>query len=108
MSYTYSLLRFVPDPARGEFVNFGLLVGDDDAGDWELRLIQNLRRAKAIDERGALQVALAFVDTLETHIGALEQLPETATVQPISTELVELLATEMRNVVQLSDPAPVV
>ena len=25
MGYSYSLLRFVPDPARGEFVNFGPL-----------------------------------------------------------------------------------
>lgn len=107
MSYHYSLLRFVPDPARGEFVNFGLLVGDDDAREWELRLIQNYRRAKAIDEGGVLNLALGFVDRLESHIAALEELPETATVSPISIDLVGTLASEMRNVVQLSEPTPV-
>jgi hypothetical protein len=108
MGYAYSLLRFVPDPARGEFVNFGLLVGDDDAGDWELRVIQNYRRAKAIDDRGALQMALGFVDTLESHIAALENLPDAALVQPISADLVAQLSAEMRNIVQLSAPLPVV
>lgn len=107
MAYHYSMLRFVPDPARGEFVNFGLLVGDDDSGEWELRVIQNYRRAKAIDDRGALNLALGFVDRLESHIDALERLPETASVEPISAALVQTLTNEMRNVVQLSEPAPV-
>jgi hypothetical protein len=108
MSYSYSLLRFVPDPARGEFVNFGLLVGDDEAKDWELRLIQNYRRAKALDDRGVLTLALSFADRLETHIQALENLPETAAVLPISTELISRLSTEMLNVVQITAPTPIV
>lgn len=106
--YSYSILRFVPDPARGEAVNLGLLVGDDDAREWELRLIQNLRRAKAVDDHGVLQLALSFVDQLETHIEALEQISESSSVTPISSELVARLAGEMQNIVQLTPPAPVV
>jgi hypothetical protein len=45
VSYQFSLIRFVPDPARGEFVNIGAVVGDDEAQDWELRLISNLKRS---------------------------------------------------------------
>jgi hypothetical protein len=105
--YRYSVVRFVPDPARGEAVNLGLLVGDDDAQEWELRLIQNLRRAKAVDDRGVLQVALGFLDQLEAHIDALDQVPGTESVAPISAELVEQLAGEMQNIVQLTPPAPV-
>jgi hypothetical protein len=108
MAYSYSVLRFVPDPARGEFVNFGLLVGDDDAQDWELRILQNYRRAKAIDDRGALRVALGFVDRIETHIAALEQLPDASAVLPMSTELVRAFAGEMENVVQMTLPTPVI
>jgi hypothetical protein len=107
MSYHYSLLRFVPDPARGEFVNLGILAGDDEAADWELRLIQNFRRAKAIDDKGALGLALAFAANLEEHIGAVEQLPETSSILPISRELVAQFADEMQNVVQLTPPVPV-
>jgi hypothetical protein len=106
--YSYSVLRFVPDPARGEAVNLGLLVGDDDAREWELRLIQNFRRAKAVDDHGVLQLALSFVDQLETHIEALEQIPESSSVLPISSELVARFAGEMQNIVQLTPPVPVV
>src|SRR6266511_5505150 len=107
MGYHYSLLRFVPDPARGEFVNLGILAGDDEAEDWELRLIQNLRRAKAIDDKGALGLALSFASDLEEHIVAIEQLPGTAGTTPISVDFVGQLSDEMQNVVQLSPPAPV-
>ncbi len=107
MPYHYSLLRFVPDPGRGEFVNLGVLIGDDDAQEWELRVIQNYRRAKAIDDGGVLNLALGFIDRLESHIEALEVLPETAPVRPISLELVGILSDEMRNVVQLTAPTPI-
>lgn len=109
MSYNYSLLRFVPDPARGEFVNLGILAGDDDAGDWNLRLIQNLRRARAIDDRGALSIALSFVANLEDHIFALDPAAaELTSAEPLSTEYVLRLSEEMQNVVQLTPPTPVV
>jgi hypothetical protein len=108
MSYHYSLIRFVPDPARGEFVNLGVIAGDDDGRDWDLRLIQNLRRPRALDDTGALALALAFAVRLEDHIEALEQLPDTTPVQPISTELLLQLSGEMQNIVQISTPTPVV
>jgi hypothetical protein len=108
MSYQYSLLRFVPDPARGEFVNVAILAGDDDAGEWDLRLIQNLRRARAIDDEGALGVALAFAADLEDHIAALDPATsELTNAEPLSTEYLLHLSEEMRNVVQLTPPAPV-
>jgi hypothetical protein len=105
MSYHYSLLRFVPDAARGEFVNVGILAGDDDAGDWDLRLIQNLRRARSIDDKGALGIALSFAARLEDHIVALD--PQLADVEPMSTDYVLHLSEEMQNVVQLTPPMPV-
>lgn len=108
MTYHYSLLRFVPDPARGEFINLGILAGDDDARDWELRLVQNLRRLKAIDDKDALSLALAFAAQLENHIVASEQLPDTTAVAPISMKWLATLAGEMQNVVQLTEPAPMV
>ncbi len=107
MSYRYSVLRFVPDSARGEFVNFGAIAGDDESGDWELRLIQNLRRAKAIDDHSRLGIALAFADVIEAHIAALDRLPETG-AERMSAQLLERWADEMQNVVQVSRPAPIV
>lgn len=107
MPYRYSMLRFVPDAARGEYVNIGAIAGSDDSEDWELRLIQNFSRAKAIDNDQRLGVALAFADIVQDHISALERLPDFGP-EPMSTELLERWSAEMQNVVQLSPPAPIV
>ena len=85
----------------------GILVGDDDAEDWEWRLLQNYRRARALDDHDSLGLALNFAARLEDHIVALDQLAGTAAATPISLDLVERLSEEMRNVVQLSPPTPV-
>jgi len=107
MSFQFSLIRFVPDPARGEFVNIGAIAGSDAAGEWELRLVSNLSRAKALDDRGVLSKAFAYAAGLEDNIAALDQLPEAAGAEPISSELLRRRAREMNNVVQFSMPAPI-
>jgi Protein of unknown function (DUF3037) len=106
MAYKFSLIRFVPDPARGEFVNIGAIAGDDEARDWEVRTISNHRRAKALDERGAWAAALGFVAGLDDRVAALDERPGAA--GSLTVGELERLATEMQNIVQLTPPAPVV
>jgi len=105
MAFSFSLIRFVPDPAKGEFVNIGAIAGDDAAGDWELRQVSSLKRAKALDQRGALADAIAFVAGLQDHIAALEELAPTA--EQISADLLKRCSIEMQNIVQITAPAPV-
>ena len=107
MSFQFSLIRFVPDPARGEFVNIGAVAGSDEAREWELRLVSNLSRAKALDDRGVLSKAFAYAAGLEDHIAALDLLPETGAPEPISTDMLRRRSAEMQNVVQFSPLAPV-
>lgn len=107
MTYVYSVVKFVPDPARAEAVNFGALAGDDETGDWELRTISNFGRVRSIDDRNAFAAALSFIDDIEEHIAALDRLPGFAG-EPLSRSLVERWSEEMRNVVQFTPPAPVV
>src|SRR5947207_4887528 len=107
MPFQFSLIRFVPDPARGEFVNIGAVAGSDEAREWELRLVSNLSRAKALDDRGVLSKAFAYAAGLEDHIAALDLLPETGGPEPISTDMLHRHAAEMQNIVQFSPPAPV-
>jgi hypothetical protein len=106
MSFQFSLIRFVPDTARGEFVNIGAVAGSDDAREWELRLVSNLSRAKALDDRGVLSKAFAYAG-LEDHIAALDVLQETGGPEPISAEMLRRRAAEMHNIIQFSPPAPV-
>ena len=104
MTLQFSVIRFVPDPARQEFVNIGAVVGDPEADEWELRLVSNLTRAKALDDRGVFDKALGFAATLEDNIAALGEL--TPPVAAMSVELLERLAGEMQNIVQVTAPAP--
>jgi len=100
MPYFYSALRFVPDAARGEAVNLGVIAGDDESGDWDLRLVNGYRRARAIDREGQITTALDFIAGLEDAIG--EDEPQ------LTRRDLERMSIEMRNVVQLSPPAPVI
>jgi len=106
VTYRFSLLRFVPDPARGEFINIGAIAGDDSGVDWSLRLVSNLARANRLDDKGTLGAALAFAATIEARIEALDQLPGFG--EPISLQWLETTSAEMQNIVQLSEPTPVV
>src|SRR5680860_1531130 len=83
MALSFSVIRFVPDPAKGEFVNIGAIAGDDATGDWELRLVSSPKRAKALDQLGVLAQATAFAVGLQDHIAALEELAPTT--EQIST-----------------------
>lgn len=107
MSYQFSIIRFVPDPARGEFVSLGAIVGDETAQDWDVRLISNYRRAKALDSRGALPAALSFIAALDEWVSNDDQLqlegPEAPSIAKLSR-----LANESGNIVQFTPPAPLV
>lgn len=94
MSFQFSLIRFVPDPARGEFVNIGALAGSDEASEWALRLVSNLSRATALDDRGVLPDAVAYAADL-------------AGAEGVSSAVLMRRSMEMQNIVQFSAPAPV-
>jgi hypothetical protein len=106
MAYVYSIVRFVPDPARGEAVNLGAIAGSDEAGDWELRTISNFSRARAIDDEGALGSALSFIEDIEDRIAALDELPGFAG-ESMSAAVLNRWSEEMNNVIQFSEPLPV-
>jgi Protein of unknown function (DUF3037) len=107
--YVYSVIRFVPDPVRGEFINVGLLVGSDESSEWQLRTLENLKRARAIDPKGILPLVWTFVDSigrqLDTYTDAVEA-GRPADIA-ISEKWLERLCYDSNNVVQLSEPAPI-
>lgn len=110
MRYVYSILRFVPDPARGEFVNIGAIVGSDECSEWALQLVSNQSRAKRLDEHGVLPKVWSHIGDLDTDIEAYQDALEEGTEPPveISEGWLAQLQQDFRNVVQLSQPAPIV
>lgn len=107
MGYVFSLIKFVPDPAKGESVNLGAVAGDDESGDWDMRTISKLTRAKSIDDTGALEGALSFLGDIEGRIAALDVLPGFAP-ERISAALLERWSADMNNSLQFSEPMPLV
>jgi len=108
--YIYSLIRFVPDPARGEFVNVGAIVGSEESSEWQVRQIENPKRARAIDENASLDAVWSFIDRVGVDIDNFE-----AAAQSLFGPDVELtedwlwrLHADHQNIVQLSAPVPMV
>ena len=54
MRFLYSIIRFVPNPATGERVNLGVVVGSDERNEWAIRRVHDLRRARHLDDAGLL------------------------------------------------------
>ncbi len=110
MRFVYSVVRFIPDPARGEFVNVAAIVGSEESSEWDVRQVANSVRARALDDRRALDAVWVFLDRvgreIDEHQRSLESL---LPAQPeLTEEWLAALYRDMRNVVQLSPPAPMV
>lgn len=110
MRYVYSIIRFTPDAARGEFVNVGIIVGSEDSSEWEVRQIENPVRARQMDDRGTLPAVWEFINgvgaQIDEHQASLDTLlaPEV----DLNEEWLWDLHRHHRNLVQLSEPVPMV
>jgi hypothetical protein len=108
MRFVYSIVRFVPDPARGEFINIGTIAGSDETSEWETRIVTNKRRARSLDSSHILANVLGAVENLERridHANAGLPLPDE---DPVCEKWLARLATESNNVLQFSAPAPMI
>src|SRR5487761_1117631 len=110
MRFVYSLIRFVPDPARGEFVNVGAIVGSEESSEWQSRQVDNLVRARAIDEHKSLDAVWSFLDRIGRQIDDYDRSQHTLfdSGPALSEDWLHQEFIEHRNVVQLSPPAPMV
>jgi hypothetical protein len=110
MRFVYSLIRFVPDPARGEFVNVGAIVGSDSSSEWQVRQVENPVRARAIDDRSLLDGVWSFIDRVGVDIDRFELELESlfGPTGELNEQWLEDLYRDHQNIVQLSPPTPMV
>ena len=101
MTYHYWTVRWVPDVARGEFVNIGVLVGADD--DWAFRGVTNLQRATSLG--GDAGRATSILKALEGRVQR-SMLPagEAWGGEPLSHSEIERMRSHQSNAVQLAAP----
>ncbi|WP_083933799.1 DUF3037 domain-containing protein [Kribbella catacumbae] len=107
MRYDYWVIRYVPDPVRGEFVNVGVIAGRD--GQWAYRRVNNLRRASRLG--GTASYTDSFLrrieGVIEARLGAVEELFPDESVPTFERGDIEDLRVRMNNLVQLSEARPV-
>lgn len=112
MRYMYSAIRFVPDPVRGEFVNVGILAGSDESSEWDIRMLENLKRARSLDDEVLLPLVWHFIDDIGRKVNRYTEAIQTNLFETdeerLSEEWLTRLSEEARNVVQLSAPAVIV
>lgn len=107
--YLFCIVRCVPNPKTGEFVNVGAIAGNPETADWAVRRVSSDSRALKLGTADSV----AAVHTFLTRIGEeFQQLEVTTSEIPDSFHLGEdwlrLLHHDQRNVVQLTAPAPIV
>ncbi|MFI0417633.1 DUF3037 domain-containing protein [Spongiactinospora sp. 9N601] len=106
--YLYSIVRCLPDPRTGEFVNVGAIAGDPRTGDWAVRRVSNTERIKRFAPNAAIDVTDRFIVRLTSQIAEAREALETSDSLPFDEQWLQRLHHDHRNIVQLSPPAPIV
>lgn len=66
--FVYSVIRYVPDSARGEYVNIGLIVGSDDTHEWALRPVDDRSRAEQLGKPELVPEVFRYLEWLAVEI----------------------------------------
>lgn len=106
--FLYCLVRCVPDPRTGEFINIGAIAGSPDGGDWAVRQVSSDRRALRLAGASALTAVHGFLARVEEEIDSRYSMMENGEGEPLDASWLDQLHHDHRNVVQLSSPTPVV
>ena len=99
MKFTYSVVRYVPDTARGEFVNVGVLLFNTQDGTWRFRQVSDWSRAQKFGTIGSLASLKSVLEDVHYAIHA-DLFSEAAADSWLSK-----LHSDHRNVVQFTEPS---
>jgi len=104
--YLYSVLRFVPDAASGEFINIGAIAGSDEEASWEIRTVSNQKRASGIDSNGVLGKVIERASALQREVAEAELAIEDGLEPRISEAWLRGLHRTHEHLLQFSEPTP--
>ena len=105
--YQYSIIRFVPSPTRGEFVNLGVIVGNDATDEWTMEVVGKKSRAAKLDDAGILPLVSTELERLQLRFpGDDEEVPY-GNGPEINEAWLADIASQSRNVVQYTSPHPI-
>ncbi len=105
--YQYSVIRFVPSPTRGEFVNLGIIVGSDATDEWTMDLVGKKNRAAKLDDAGILPLVSTELERLQLRFPSDDEETPFNNGPEISEVWLAEMASQCRNVVQYTPPQPI-
>lgn len=103
--YVYVLVRCVPEPRTGEFINMAAIAGRPEVGDWSIRQVGNESRVRKLAGAEELEAVHGFLARVGLEIDEQSLLFEEGI---LDESWLRRLHHDHRNVVQLSAPAPIV
>lgn len=106
--YQYSIIRFVPSPVRGEFVNLGLIIGSDQTGEWLIEVVSSMSRASRLDDDKVLSLLATDLSQLQSTIESYNEPEMFERTVELSEDWLADLSRNSRNQLQFSHPNPVV
>ncbi|MET7333846.1 DUF3037 domain-containing protein [Nonomuraea sp. NPDC005650] len=105
--YVYSIVRCLPDPRTGEFVNIGAIAGDPVTGRWAVRQVSNTERIPKFASGPALEAATSCLLALGEEIDQNQAALMEDEGEPLNEDWLAKLHRDHRNIVQFSEPAPI-
>ncbi len=105
--YQYSIIRFVPSPVRGEFVNLGLIVGSDQTGEWLIDVVGSRSRAAKMDDENVLPMVAADIQRLQSNIESYSDPDMFGASVDLSLSWLRELSRDSQNLLQFSAPKTV-
>ncbi|MFO1003848.1 MAG: DUF3037 domain-containing protein [Planctomycetaceae bacterium] len=105
--YQYSVIRFVPSPTRGEFVNLGVIVGSDATDEWTMELVGKKSRAAKLDDAGILPLVSTELERLQLRFPGDDEETSYGSGPEINEIWLAEMASQSRNVVQYTPPQPI-
>ena len=102
--YQYSVIRFVPSPVRGEFVNIGLIIGSDQTGEWLVEVVSSMSRASRLDDDRVLSMLATDLSKLQSTIESYTEPEMFERTIELSEDWLADLSRNSRNQLQFSHP----
>lgn len=114
MEYIYSIIRYVPNPTIGEFVNLGIIAGSDATREWDAAWPGSRQRARNLgNAMGASSHSIldTIVEQTQARLRITREqpllVPSDGPTVPFSETLLEHMHIHSANVIQYSKPLPI-
>lgn len=102
--YYYSLIRYVPKPERGEFVNVGVLALSSEGSDTSVQFSDDWRRVRALGSASDVRLLQQLSRSWGRGFRSTTELGKLFAEGPPNLEWLQRVHGEAANVIQISEP----